>query len=115
MLELVTYWDPCKEVSYRLEIYALKERRLLQDQVQLSIKVKVQLHANREGTNKSLNKLNAAENKLTGLFVDKWGKPLARQKPHGMIDFKVATSKNLLTKNQAVTSIRNLTNYSGLS
>ena len=73
------------------------------------------MHANHEGTNKSPNKLNAAENKLTGLFVDKWGKPLARQKPHGMIDFKVATSKNLLTKNQAVTSIRNLTNYSGLS
>ena len=43
LLELVIYWDPCKEVSHKLEICALKERRLLQDQVQLGIVVKVQL------------------------------------------------------------------------
>ena len=43
LLELVTYWDPCKGVSYRLEICASKERMLLQDQVQLGIGVKVQL------------------------------------------------------------------------
>ena len=73
------------------------------------------MHANREGTNKSPNKLNATKYKLTGLFVDKWEKPLARQKPHRMIDFKVTTFKNLLIKNQTVTSIKNLTNYSGLS
>ena len=30
LLELVTYWDPCKGVSHRLEICATKERRLLQ-------------------------------------------------------------------------------------
>ena len=28
------YWNLCKRVSYRLEIYASRERRLLQDQVQ---------------------------------------------------------------------------------
>ena len=33
LMELVTYWDPCKNVSHRLEICALTERRLLQDQV----------------------------------------------------------------------------------
>jgi len=43
LLELVTYWDPCKEVSHRLEICASKERRLLQDRVQLGIRAKVQL------------------------------------------------------------------------
>ena len=32
-----------QRVSHRLEIYALKERELLQDQVQLSFEVKVQL------------------------------------------------------------------------
>ena len=37
------YWDPCKGVSHRLKICASKERRLLQDQVQLSIGMKVQL------------------------------------------------------------------------
>ena len=37
------YWDPCKEVSHRLEICAAKERRLLQDQVQLGNKAKGQL------------------------------------------------------------------------
>ena len=43
LMELVTYWDTCKGVSYRLEICASKERRLLQDQVQFGIGVKVQL------------------------------------------------------------------------
>ena len=43
LLELVTYWDPCKGVSHKLEICATKERSLLQDQVQLNIGVKVQL------------------------------------------------------------------------
>ena len=32
-----------QKVSHKLEIYASKERRLLQDQVQLGIKAKVQL------------------------------------------------------------------------
>ena len=32
-----------QSVSHRLEIYALRERRLLQDQVQYGIEVKVQL------------------------------------------------------------------------
>jgi len=40
------------------------------------------MHANREGTNKSPNKLNVAAIKFTWWFIDKWGKPLARQKPH---------------------------------
>ena len=31
------------KVSHKLEIYALRERRLLQDQVQLGFEVKVQL------------------------------------------------------------------------
>ena len=61
------------------------------------------------------NKLNAAGNKLTQWFVDKWRKPLVRQKFHQMINFKVTTSKNSLINNQVVTNIRNLTNYSGLS
>ena len=52
------------------------------------------------------------ENKLTWWFVDKWGKPLARQKPHRVI---LTTHKNPLINNQAVTSIRNLTNYLCLS
>ena len=52
-------------VSHKLEICATKERKLLQDQVKLGIGAKVQLHVNREGTNKLPNKLNAAEIKLT--------------------------------------------------
>jgi len=40
------------------------------------------LHANRESTNKSPNKLNATEIKLTRWFVDKWRKSLTRQKLH---------------------------------
>ena len=43
LLELVTYQDLCKRIYHRLEIYASNERRLLQDQVQLGIGVKVQL------------------------------------------------------------------------
>ena len=43
LLELVTYWDPCKGVSHRLEICATKEKSLVQYQVQLGIRVKVQL------------------------------------------------------------------------
>ena len=43
MLELVTYYDPCKRVSHRSEICAIKERRLLQDQVQLGIGANVLL------------------------------------------------------------------------
>ena len=43
LLELVTYWDPCKGVSQKLKICATKERSLLQDQVQLDIGAKVQL------------------------------------------------------------------------
>ena len=42
LLELVTYWDSCKEISHRLEICTTKERRLLQYQVQLGIEAKVQ-------------------------------------------------------------------------
>ena len=41
--KLVTCLDPCKGVSDKLEICAKKERRLLQDQVQLGIGAKVQL------------------------------------------------------------------------
>ena len=37
------YWDPYKRISHRLEIYASRERRLLQDQVQLGIGANVQL------------------------------------------------------------------------
>jgi len=40
-IELVTYWYPCKGVSHILEICATKKRRLLQDQVQLTIGPKV--------------------------------------------------------------------------
>ena len=41
------------------------------------------------------------ENKLTRWFVDKWVKPLARQKtPSG--EFKVTTPKNSLINNQAL-------------
>ena len=43
LLELVTYWDPCKGVSHKLEICATKEKSLLQDQVQLGIEAEVQL------------------------------------------------------------------------
>ena len=46
---------------------------------------------------------------LTRWFVDKWEKPCKTKTPMG--DFKVTISKNLLINNQAVTSIRNLTNY----
>ena len=52
-VELVTYWDSCKGVSqvlgsvqrasHKLEICALRERMLLQNQVQLGIRAKVQL------------------------------------------------------------------------
>ena len=52
------------------------------------------------------------ENKLTRWFVNKWGKPLVRQKPHWVI---LTTPKNPLINNQAVTSIKNLTNYLCLS
>ena len=68
----------------------------------------VKLHANHGGTNKLPIKLNAKKNKLTRWFVDKWGKPLARQKPLPSY-FKVTTPKNPLINNQVVTSIRNLT------
>ena len=43
LLELVTYLDPCKGVSHKLEIYVTKEKRLLQYQVQLGIGAKGQL------------------------------------------------------------------------
>ena len=42
-MKLVTYWNPCKGVSHRLEICASNERGLLQDQVQLGIGAKVQV------------------------------------------------------------------------
>ena len=42
-MELVTYWDLYKGVSHKLEVCALKKRRLLQGPVQLSVGVKVQL------------------------------------------------------------------------
>ena len=49
----------------------------------------------------------------TQWFVYKWRKPCnAKTLPD---NFKVTTPKNLLINNQAVTSIRNLTNYLGLS
>ena len=37
------YWDPYKGVSHKLKICVTNKRRLLQDQVQLDIGVKVQL------------------------------------------------------------------------
>ena len=37
------YCDPCKGVSYKLEVCASRERIILQDQVQLGIGAKVQL------------------------------------------------------------------------
>ena len=46
---------------------------------------------------------------LTRWFVDKWEKPCKAKTPMG--DFKVTISKNPLINNQAITSIRNLTNY----
>ena len=42
-MKLVTYWNPCKRVSHRLEICASNERRLLQYQVQLGLGAKVQV------------------------------------------------------------------------
>ena len=30
LLELVTYWDPCKKISHRLKICTTKKRKLLQ-------------------------------------------------------------------------------------
>ena len=44
LLNSVTYWDPCKRVSYKLEICATKERRLLQHQVQLGIGARSEEH-----------------------------------------------------------------------
>ena len=44
LLKLVTYWDMCKGVSYRLEICETKEKSLLQNQLKLGIRVKVQLY-----------------------------------------------------------------------
>ena len=38
-----------RRVKHKLEIYALRERRLLQDQVQLGIEVKVQLYVGISG------------------------------------------------------------------
>ena len=67
------------------------------------------MHANHGSTNKSSKMLNAAENKLTRWFVDKWWKSHKAKTPPS--DFKVTTSKNPLINNQAVTSIMNLTNY----
>ena len=43
LLELVTYFGFMQRVSHKLEVCALKERKLLQDQVQLGIGAKVQL------------------------------------------------------------------------
>ena len=71
------------------------------------------MHANHEGINTSPKILSAAENKLDTVIVDKWGKPLKAKTLPG--DFKVTTPKNLLINNQAVTSIRNLTNNPSLS
>ena len=66
------------------------------------------MHVNREGTNKSPNKLNTTEIKLTWWFIDKWRKTSYKTKiPRG--EFKVTTPKNPLINNQAVTSIRNFT------
>ena len=47
----------------------------------------VKLYANCGGTNKSPNKLNAMENKLTLWFVDKWGKSHKARTPPD--DFRV--------------------------
>ena len=43
LVELVMYWNPFKRISQKLEICASRERRLLQDQVQLGIRARVQL------------------------------------------------------------------------
>ena len=43
------------------------------------------------------------------IFVDKWEKPRKAKTPPS--DFKATTPKNPLINNEAVASIRNLTNY----
>ena len=43
LLELVTYLGSMQRVNHKLEVYASRERMLLQDQIQLGIKAKVQL------------------------------------------------------------------------
>ena len=50
---------------------------------------------------------------LTQWFIGKWEKPRKANTPQD--NFRVTTVKNPLINNQAVTSIRNLTNYPDLS
>ena len=66
MLELVTYWDPCKGVGHRLEICATKEKRLLRNQVQLGIGENVQLYF---GIGQGSGKISHTCNRL---IIDLW-------------------------------------------
>ena len=64
------HWDPCKGVSHRLEICVAKGRRLLQDQVQLGIRAKVQVQLQvyfeiSQGSGKILFTCNR-------LIIDQW-------------------------------------------
>ena len=67
------------------------------------------MHAKYEGINNLSKYLVQRKINLTRWFVDKWIKPHKIKTPLG--DFKVITPKNPLNNNQAVTNIRNPTNY----
>ena len=60
-------------------------------------------------TNKSPTKLNAVKIKFDMVICLRMGKTTETKTPPS--DFKVTTPKNPLINNQAVISIRNLTNY----
>ena len=64
----------------------------------------------RGSTNKSRTKLNAVEIKFDTVICLRVGKTTKAKTPPG--DFWVTTTKNPLINNQAITSKRNLTNYS---
>ena len=72
------------------------------------------MHANPEGTNKSSIKLNTAENKLDIVICWQMGKT-SRKAKTSLSNFKITAPKNPLINNQVITSIKNLTNYTGLS
>ena len=66
------------------------------------------MHANCESTNKSPRILNAAENKFDTVICWQMRKTFHKAKTQSD-EFKVTTSKDPLTNNQAVTSMKNLT------
>ena len=71
------------------------------------------MHAKSEGTNKSPKILSAVENKLNTVICWQMGNTSQDKTPP--VDFEITTLKNPLINNQVITSIRNLTNYLGLS